>query len=60
MSSSQLPPLVSCPSDIIDLPWAVWDGMGLWNLCGRPGGETLDLELHPTVTFLKEQQQAKS
>lgn len=60
MSSSQLAPLVRFPSGIIDLPWAAWAGLGLWNLCGRPGGETLDLELHPAVTLLKKQQHAKS
>lgn len=32
MSSSQLAPLVRCPRGIMDLPGAVWAGLGLWNL----------------------------
>lgn len=56
MSSSQLAPFVRCPRAIIDLPGVVWVGLGLWNLWGRPGGETLDLELHPGVTLLKKTQ----
>lgn len=35
------------------LPGTLWVGLGLWNLWGRPGGETLDLELHPGPTLLK-------
>lgn len=54
MSSSQLAPLVRCPRGMVDLPWVVWAGLGLWNLWGRPGGETLDLELHPGVALLEE------
>lgn len=53
MSSSQLAPLVRCPRDITDF-MAVWAGLGLWNLWGRPGGETLDLALHPGVALLWE------
>lgn len=60
MSSSQLAPLVRFPSDSIVLPWAAWAGLGLWNLCGRAGGETLDLELHPAVALLKKQQHRES
>lgn len=53
MSSSQLAPLVRCPRAMVDLPGALWVGVGLWNLWGRTGGETLDLELHPGATLLK-------
>lgn len=53
MSSSQLAPLVRCPRAMTDLPGAPWVGVGLWNLWGRTGGETLDLELHPGATLLK-------
>lgn len=56
MSSSQLAPLVRCPRAMVDLPGAVWAGLGLWNLWGRPGGETLDLEPHPGVALLKKTQ----
>lgn len=34
-------------------PGALWVRVGLWNLWGRTGGETLDLELHPGATLLK-------
>ncbi len=59
MISSQLAPLVRWPRDIMDLAGAVWAGLGLWNLWGRPGGETLGLELHPGVTLLEKHQQKK-
>lgn len=53
MSSSQLAPLVRCPRAMAGLPGVLWLGVGLWNLWGRTGGETLDLELHPGATLLK-------
>lgn len=53
MSSSQVAPLVRCPRAMAGLPGTLWVGLGLWNLWGRPGGETLDLELHPGPTLLK-------
>lgn len=53
MSSSQLAPLVRCPRAMAGLPGVLWLGLGLWNLWGRTGGETLDLELHPGATLLK-------
>lgn len=55
MSSSQLAPLARCPRGIMTLAGVVWVwvGLGLWNLCGRPGGETLHFEAHFGVALLK-------
>lgn len=53
MSSSQLAPLVRFPRAMVDLLGAVCAGLGLWNLWGRPGGETRDLEPQPGVPRLK-------